>query len=60
MINNIIPMKSTTYKKVYTSPECEVVEVELENSVLQGSGSGSGPGGGTEGLIDDLFDWTTS
>ena len=58
-----MPMKSMTYKKTYTSPECEVVEVELENSVLQGSGGGSGsgfPGGGTEGLIDDLFNWTTS
>ena len=53
-------MKSTTYNKAYSSPECEVVEVELENSVLQGSGGGSGPGGGTEGLSDDLFDWTIS
>jgi hypothetical protein len=56
-------MKSTTYKKTYTLPECEVVEVELENSVLQGSGGSSGsgfPGGGTEGLSDDLFDWTIS
>ena len=56
-------MRSTTEYREYISPECEVVEVELENSVLQGSGGGSGsgfPGGGTEGLIDDLFNWTTS
>lgn len=40
----------TEYKNEYISPECEVVEVELERSVLHGSSKSS-----TEGVTEDEF-----
>ena len=42
-------MRSTTeYKNKYTSPECEVVEVELERGVLIGSSR-------TEGVTEEDY-----
>ena len=45
-------MKSTIYK-VYTPPQCEIIEVELENAVLVGSQEN----GSTEPLGENTFSW---
>ncbi len=43
----------TEYRE-YISPECEVVEVELERGVLQGSGGGIGSSR-TEGVTEEEY-----
>ncbi len=45
-------MKSTIYK-VYTPPQCEIIEVELENAVL----SGSERPANIDPLYENTFSW---
>ena len=47
-------MRSTTEYREYISPECEVVEVELERGVLQGSGGGISSSR-TEGVTEEEY-----
>ena len=48
----ITRMKSTIYK-VYTPPQCEIIEVELENAVL----SGSERPADIDPLYENTFSW---